>query len=243
MIRDWAKRFLPVIDNGVLVGIVTRINILNLTSTKSNLKVSDIMDEPPLLLTPDDDVIEATKTMIKLDEWYAGVVKSKQDMGYLGVYSLEEFIKYYSRMGLKVLSEPVSKFMTSNVISLSPEEAVSSIWHKMLKYKYAGFPVVRKNGEVIGVVTQHDLIRYGFTRILRESERSKVIKLVEAREIMTTPPVTVFESDKLSKVAMLMIERDIGRVIVVDFSYRLKGIIDREDLARAYLGELTGKVI
>lgn len=232
--RSWGIRFLPVVGNSKLVGALSRVEILNLTSTKSNIRVRDLMYEPPILLEVRDDIKSSTSKMISLDEWYVPVVESVNSRVYMGVYSLDNFISYYSHSNLEVYDEPVSKFMSRDVVYVSPEEKISSIWFKMLKYRYAGFPVVVK-GRVVGVITQHDLIRYGFVRTLRESERSKAVREVCVREVMSTPPASVLEDSKLKRVVDIMSVRGVGRVIVVDRSNKLRGIIDREDVSKAIL--------
>lgn len=238
LMRDWGVRFLPVVMKNRLEGVISRVEVLNLTSTKSNIMVRNIMVEPKVVLTPGSNVENSTLSMIEVDEWYAPVVRSVESKEYLGVYGLDDFLAYYYNVNLKIYNEPVSKIMTTKVITLNPLEPVHSIWHKMLKYKYAGFPVV-DNNRVIGVVTQHDLIKYGFVRFSRESERSKSVHEVTARDIMTTPAVTAYENTKILKVVRLMVERGVGRVIITDFSGKLKGIVDREDVTRAILSSMS----
>ena len=239
IMRDLGVRFLPVVEGSRLVGALGRAEILNLTSTRSNMKVSNIMYEPTILLTLDSEVVESTLEMLRMDEWYVPVVKTPGTREYAGVYGLDDLISYYAGAEFEDYKEPVSKFMSRNVVYVEPEEPVHNIWFKMLKHRYAGFPVVDK-GRVVGVVTQHDLIRYGFVRTARESERSKGMKEVSARDIMTTPPTTVHEDAELGEAIRLMISRGIGRVIVVDRSRRLRGIFDREDAARAIISCLQG---
>jgi len=234
IMRSEGVRILPVIDDSrKLLGVISRVHILSVTSTKSNMLVNDVMIEPSIIVTPEDDVIATTKSMIKLDEWYAPVVSSTTVKTYLGVYGLENFIELFKD---KLRDLQVKGYMTTNVISCKLDDSVASLWRKMIKYRYAGFPVVNNSGKVVGIVTQHDLLARGISRIEFESDSGP--RQVKIKEIMTTPAFTVYEDEKLEKVANEMLKRNIGRIIVVENKGKLKGIIDREDIVKAILSRI-----
>ncbi len=238
LMRDTGIRILPVVEDRRLRGIISRLGVLSITSTRSNLRAIDIASDPPITIGPDEELHEVLEKMLKVDEWYVPVI----DVGnrYLGVFGLEKVIEKLIEEEHKCLNRRVEEVMSTNVETIEAEDNVASLWRKMMKYNYAGFPVVDNHGRLIGVVTQYDLIRYGFTRIELRSE-SPPRQGPRIREIMSTPPITVRVGEKLRKAAELMIKYDIGRVIVVNDKKELKGIIDREDIIHSYLEDYLSR--
>ncbi len=235
ILRETGHRLLFVVDpirREKLLGLVRRLNVLNVTSTRTNLKVNDIMSEPEVILEPNEDSRSAVRRMLSSNEWYAPVVKN----GVLqGLFGLEAFIGYHLKTNPSLLEEPIDSNYTRNPEVVREDDDVGRVWRLMLKHKYAGFPVIRKDGKLIGVITQYDLLRYGFARPQLESEGSP--RKAKVRELFSTPALTVSPDDSMKKAAMLIISRNIGRVYVEE-NERLIGVIDREDLARFLLRKL-----
>ncbi len=232
LMRDTGVRILPVVENHRLKGIISRLGVLSITSTRSNLRAIDIASDPSITIDPEEELHAVLEKMLKVDEWYAPIIDISNR--YLGVFGLEKVIEKLLEKKHKCLDRKVEEVMSTNVETIEAEDNVAGLWRKMMKYNYAGFPVVDSKGRLIGVVTQYDLIRYGFTRIELRSE-SPPRTGPRIREIMSTPPITVKMGETLRKAAELMIKHDIGRVIVVNDKKELKGIIDREDIIRSYL--------
>ena len=84
-------------------------------------------------------------------------------------------------------------------------------------------PVV-KDGSAIGVVTAWDLI----TRLAR---RSRPGTSVPVDQVMTTPPVCVAEEMDVEDALLLMREKRVHRLIVVDPMDKVAGILSLADLA------------
>ena len=99
--------------------------------------------------------------------------------------------------------------------------------------QHQGFPVVGPSGALIGVVTRRELLA------------PSVLATQTVGELVTRPPVYVFEDSTLRHVADRMAEEHIGRVPVVGRSspQRPLGVISRSDLISAHKKRLTrGKV-
>jgi len=236
VMRDTGLRIIPVVESSILKGIISRLGVLSITSARSNLRIADIAEEPLVILRQEEELSEAVDKMLSVDEWYAPVVDEANR--YKGVLGLEHIISYYLRREDKPsnLIKPVEEFMTSDVEVVYADDNILSLWKKMLKYRYAGYPVLDNKGRLVGVVTQYDLIKHGFTRIDLESE-SPPRKGPRIREIMSTPPIVVKPSDPLVKAAEIMLNKGIGRVLVVNLHNELLGIVDREDIVKAIMGK------
>lgn len=89
---------------------------------------------------------------------------------------------------------------------------------------HQGFPVVDKDGKVVGLLTRRDLLA-------PEHAGSKPV-----REVIHRPLVAVYETSSLREVADLMVRERVGRVPVIsaDGKRQLKGILSRSDLLAAH---------
>jgi CBS-domain-containing membrane protein len=113
----------------------------------------------------------------------------------------------------------------------------------MNENRVSAVPVLGGGGELIGIVTEEDLLlkEAGFrddVRLLegprRRRERQKSEGLV-AEDLMTAPVVTTRPEATLAEAARRMHERQVKRLPVVDASGRLVGIVSRSDLLRVFV--------
>lgn len=173
IIRDFALRILPIMDKTKkLVGIVSRGDVMTISSSVSPIRVKGIMREPKYTATMEDDVNSTVKEMIRLDEWNTPVVNSTQDKNYKGVFGLENFIEAIIRTSPEKLAKNVNEVMSKNVITCSPEDEVDNIWRLMQTKSLGGLPVV-KNNRLVGIVTQKDLIESGALLPTFESKKGR----------------------------------------------------------------------
>jgi CBS domain-containing protein len=138
--------------------------------------------------------------------------------------------------------------MTTKVVSVGPDTPVQEIAGLLLEHNIRGTVVLDADGRLIGIVTQQDLFhllageeegagkRTWWSSLVgtdqeRAHEHLKLHGRV-AREIMTTPVVTVGPATPVTEVARLLETRRIERVPVVADG-RVVGIVTRRDLLRA----------
>ncbi|MFN4045736.1 MAG: HPP family protein, partial [Acidilobaceae archaeon] len=100
----------------------------------------------------------------------------------------------------------------------------------------AGLPVVDDKGALIGIITQYDLLRKGYSRIHLEAARGHA-KSPKVYNVMTRPCTYLYPWSTLLEASEIMVSRNIGRIPVVDSEKNkyLIGIVDREDAVRALL--------
>ncbi len=137
--------------------------------------------------------------------------------------------------------------MTTDVVTLSPDTPISKIARLFNRFGISGAPVV-EGGEVVGIVTEVDLIaRHArphsplYLPLLdakiplrgQRDYREIVRRIVgaTARDIMTVPVKTVEAGADLEEVATLMVEQRANPVPVLEDG-RLVGIIGHTDLIR-----------
>jgi acetoin utilization protein AcuB len=95
-------------------------------------------------------------------------------------------------------------------------------------------PILR-DGTVVGMVSARDL------KVLTALEPERRA-LVTAADIMTPDPVAVSASDWLDDVALLMSERKIGSVVVLDEDERFYGIFTATDALNALVEIARGAI-
>lgn len=136
--------------------------------------------------------------------------------------------------------------MTPDVVTVPPETPVLAIARLLSERGISAVPVLGPAGEVLGVVTEADLIRRlageedpqpgWFARLLSnpatDAERYARTHGVHAKDIMTEQVLSVGENDTAAHVAHLMEDKGIRRVFVMSEG-RLRGIVSRADLLRA----------
>jgi len=232
IIRDFSLRILPVIDKTKrLIGIVSRSDVMTISSSVSPIRVKGIMRNPKHTATTEDEVTSTVKEMLRLDEWNIPVVNSTQERNYAGVFGLENFIEAIIKTSPEKLAKTVEEVMSKNVIACSPEDEVDNIWRLMQTKSFAGLPVV-KNNKLVGIVTQKDLIQSGALLPTFESKKGRFRGSTKISSIMNTQVLAVEPSIKVIRVAKIMISKDLGRVPVIDKEGKLIGIVDREDVAK-----------
>jgi CBS domain-containing protein len=130
----------------------------------------------------------------------------------------------------------VEDVMTREVETVAPGTSLKEVARVLSWHRISGAPVVQ-DGVPVGVVSQSDIVvkeqeSEGQARrlVLRRRRRPNA---VVAADVMTAPPVTIAPQTSAVGAARLMVERDVGRLLVVSGG-RLVGIVTRGDLVRAF---------
>ena len=136
--------------------------------------------------------------------------------------------------------------MTADVVTARPEMSVKDIAALMATKHISGLPVISKDGDVVGMVSESDLLRRteigtaesetALSRLLSLSvEQAKVFAKAHGknvRNVMSRPVISVDKDSELGHVADVLDRNSIKRVPVVE-GKKLVGIIARADLVRA----------
>jgi len=235
ILRERGLRALPVLDgNKRLVGMLSRSDVMSITSSVSAIRVKGIMSAHPYVATPDMDVVQTMREMIHLDEWYVPVVKSSQDLSYVGVLGLEHFILKALERDVARLSTPLSAVMSTQLFTCSPNDETDNIWQQMKKRSFAACPVVEK-GKPMGIVTQQNLLESGGLLLGFEAEKGRFKAPMKISSVMKTPVFSLKLTDTVRDAAVLMLEKNIGRVPIVNDKGVLVGIVDREDVVKTLI--------
>jgi CBS domain-containing protein len=235
VLRERGLRTLPVVDeNKRLVGVITRSDVMAISSSVSPIRVKGIMSTPKLTATPDMDAYSVLKKMLRLDEWYIPVVKSLQDKTYVGMLGLENFIAAYLKGGASGLATSLNRVMSTELLVCSADDEVDDVWRTLQKKSFSGCPVVSK-GKLVGMLTQANLLESGVAFPAFEAKKGRFKAPSKISSVMKTPVISLKPTDTVKDAAQLMLEKGIGRVPIVDSKGRLVGIVDREDVVRTLI--------
>lgn len=143
----------------------------------------------------------------------------------------------------------VADVMTKEPVCVNGGMSIRELREVFADNEISGAPVIGTNGEVIGVVSLTDLIReisegtldvppaFMFEELREQSDADMEIEPeydVTVDDFMTPDPVTVTADESISKVARLMGENQIHRVVVVDDKNFPVGIVTSLDVLRAW---------
>ena len=110
--------------------------------------------------------------------------------------------------------------MTRKVYTIFPEASVQEVAQLLSRKSISGAPVIDKDGKIIGIVTEADIIG----KVNREDLR--------VADIMSPEIIVVDEETPVGEIAMLLTERKIKRVPVMQ-NGKLVGIVCRADIVQA----------
>jgi CBS domain-containing protein len=140
----------------------------------------------------------------------------------------------------------VKDVMTPNVICIGADEPVLKAARLMLQNRISGLPVVDKEGELVGMVTEGDFLRRG--ELGTQRQRPKWLEFIvgpgklaqeythssgrKVEDIMTPDPWTIGQDELLEAVVDTM-ERHHVKRLPVTRSGRMVGIVSRANLMHA----------
>ncbi len=135
--------------------------------------------------------------------------------------------------------------MVSSVITGTADMTVLEIAEMLVANRISALPIVGKNGSVIGIVSEGDLIRRAeigtqkqrswwlslFTSSVQLAEEYAHTHARKVKDLMTHEVISVAPDTALSEIARLLEFHRIKRVPVLD-KEKLVGIVTRGDLVR-----------
>ena len=126
----------------------------------------------------------------------------------------------------------VADLMTIDPIVIGVDAALEEAERLMRERHVSGLPVVDEQGELVGVISQTDVIEDGgmpMALLLRRKPSG-----LRVGELMTSPAVTVDLTAPLVEAARLMRDNRIHRVVAVDERCRPVGILSASDFVALY---------
>jgi CBS domain-containing protein len=133
---------------------------------RSDLVAGDVMTENPRTVRADATVGEAVQVLEDMDFRHLPVVDESGDL--VGMVSDRDlralevpFVQDDETIATLLLRAlaPVSAIMSSNVISVNEDARLSEVAELMTEHKIGAVPVVDGEGQIVGIVSTHDILR------------------------------------------------------------------------------------
>lgn len=133
----------------------------------------------------------------------------------------------------------VSDWMTKRVYTVSPDDSISDAVRMMKERKIKHLPVL-KEGKIKGIVSDRDIKEFtpSSATTLDIYELHYILAKAKVRDIMKTRVITTTPETPVEEAAMVLYDRMIGCLPVVE-NGRLVGIISDRDIFHALI-DITG---
>jgi CBS domain-containing membrane protein len=191
------------------------------------------LDNCPINIS-DEDVLEAMKEIHGYLDITPGDFKE--------IYGFA-FKHAYQRLTRTIRAEDI---MTQKVTSVNMDTPLKDVADMLNRIDISGVPVIDEDQRVVGIISENDFIFHmgdketrSFMGVVAQCLKDTgcialTIRKQTAKDIMTSPAVTVGEAAPLSEIASLLSDKNIRRVPVTTPDGTLKGIISRVDLIQSF---------
>jgi len=195
------------------------------------------------------EVIDAPDKIARALELIAPMVSE-------GLMTLEEVqvVRYTHRYLNPLPSDRlVSEVMTCDLVTLTPNMTVAQAWEQMLKHAVKTLPVVDEMGEVVGLLTDDDLLdragvrqrlsvaRHLDSATLDEELEALRVSPLRVAKVMSRPVITARSDEPLGAAAVRMTRRGVKRLPVVNAAGKLVGVLSRVDVLRQITDAMPGE--
>ncbi|MCP4138163.1 MAG: CBS domain-containing protein [bacterium] len=189
--------------------------------------------------------IEILLPSAELDE----VLPNIKKMVTQGIVTLREpeIISYRTRKSIIPRQVKVKDVMTPSPVTLTPYSTAAEAALLLLSSSFNGIPITDKNNNLLGIVTQGDLIgkaklpvRPGLLTELGSETVDPLIKSLNTKhlaDIMTSRLITITEDELLTRAVEIMISREVKRIPVTSDHGKLTGILSRLDIFKTITRE------
>lgn len=149
----------------------------------------------------------------------------------------------------------IKEIMNTKVITIKPDELIKDAVKKFSENHIGGLPVIDEKGNVIGIITESDILKLMKHEYSELDEKYKdpdstldfdlmcdlrkfhnIYKETKGKipvyEVMQKKVITITSGDTLENAATIMIKNKINRLPVV-IKGKLVGIVTRDDIIRA----------
>ncbi|MEE4241628.1 MAG: CBS and ACT domain-containing protein [Desulfopila sp.] len=132
----------------------------------------------------------------------------------------------------------VSERMATSLITVVPQTTLAEAKALMDREKIRHLPVVDEKGKLLGIVSDRDMRDAQPSSLLQKEEYDRVFAKVmqhKVADIMTKDPLTISVYYTLQDTLLVMRQRKVGALPVIDEEGCLKGIMSTRDLLNAFV--------
>jgi CBS domain-containing membrane protein len=178
----------------------------------------------------DEDILDAMKSI----------------PGYLDITpgDFKEIFRYAYRHAIERIAQSLlaRDVMTVKLISVTQDTSLQETSAKMAAHGISGVPVIDESNSVVGVISEKDFLFHmgekktrSTMEVIAQCLSSKGCVALSmhtgfAKDIMTSPALTVYDDAPVFEIASIFAEKNINRVPVLDKNDHLVGIVARADI-------------
>jgi CBS domain-containing protein len=241
----------PVVKAGILVGMVTRTDLLR---NPEEDQTALLMTRDPLVVRPEDSVVEAARHLAENDIRRLPVV---DDGSLVGIVSVADIIRVISDLEIK---RPIERYFEMATVALWDEMPLPVAGAVMEYANVQASPVIDSDLNLVGIISDRDLINASVIEdSLEMSDMSSAsdedewtwestrdtlnfyygVSRIALRQILVkqamVPPVTAIKSSEVSECARIMMRQKIDQLPVVTAHQKLAGMLKDSDLLWALI--------
>jgi CBS domain-containing protein/PII-like signaling protein len=215
-----------------------------------DVSVGDVMTWNPEAVEPTTPIAEVTErlagrdyTALPVVDQHHRVIGVISDTDMLGAGLTRLSVSLHKVIGPDLVAEYLTRLkgegktardaMTTPAVTVTPATSIKDAAHLMHLEKLKRLPVVDEQNRLVGVLGRLDIfqsITSGYARrtvphTIKLPQEHRTVAQVMEREVITVP-----ETAPLADVVGKLLESDVKRVVVVDASRRVTGIITDSDI-------------
>lgn len=150
----------------------------------------------------------------------------------------------------------IKDIMTLHPVSVGPEDSAVYAARVLFEHNFNGLPVVNEQKEVVGILTEYDLISLGgdlhmstLINILGNldtykkdnslvKDELKMLLILKVKDVMNTDPLIVQEGDLIPVLAEIFAKHHrVNPIPVINKNKKLVGVVSRFDLVKFFVAE------
>jgi CBS domain-containing protein/sugar phosphate permease len=178
----------------------------------------------PQIVPPSAPIRDVVKIMAS-NEGY--VIVSDDGKKPVGVVSERDVIRALAS-GVSP-DAPVSSIMVTRVLTVPDKAPLTTVQRVMAENGLRHIVVVR-DGAIAGYVSARDI--FGERLLVEDVETRRKLSAKAVKEVMKSPPVTLYPQATLADAARTMAEKNIGFVVLTDGD-KLVGVVSERDVVKA----------
>lgn len=134
---------------------------------------------------------------------------------------------------LSAINAPIKEIMTTDVKTMTNKDTIIDAADLMLEEGIGGFPIVNSDEEIVGMVTEGDVV----------NKLDRLISDLEVQDVMATDVITTTPGTRIEGITKIMVRNSLRRVPIVgedpnseSKEEKLLGFITASDILK-YIGE------
>jgi CBS domain-containing protein len=187
------------------------------------VSIASLMKQPQIV-PPSAPIRDVVKIMAS-NEGY--VIVSDDGKKPVGVVSERDVIRALAS-GVSP-DAPVSSIMVTRVLTV-PDKAPFTTVRRVMAENGLRHIVVVRDGAIAGYVSARDI--FGERLLVEDVETRRKLSAKAVKEVMKSPPVTLYPQATLAEAARTMAEKNIGFVVLTEGD-RLVGVVSERDVVKA----------